>query len=220
MTLPRLVQNFSGNRALLVGIADPTAATLETVLGRLGLCAERIAPNEAALEQAAASIQADGDVIIVDGDTDIPGYAPLGRSGQIPGAPVVALVGVEAPGRLRALLALGATAFIRKPVQQSGVYSALFLGINQYRMRRHLTELIADHEQRRRGRRGLVKAILALVDCGMNDDAAYELLRREAMRERLSVEAYSEAFIGRLEEAASETGSPAAPVPASSKRHL
>lgn len=219
MTLPRLVQNFSGNRALLVGIADPTAATLETVLGRLGLTAERIAPTEAELEQAVASVQADGDVIIVDGDTDIPGVPPLGRAGQVPSAPVVALVGVEAPGRLRALLALGATAFIRKPVQPSGVYSALFLGINQYRMRRHLTELIADHEQRRRGRRSLVKAILSLVDRGMDDDAAYELLRREAMRERLSVEAYSEAFIGRLD-AAPETESPAAPAPAPSKRHL
>lgn len=219
MTLPRLVQNFSGNRALLVGIADPTAATLETVLGRLGLSAERVSPTEPALEQAAFAVQADRDVIIVDGDTDIPGVPPLARTGQIAAAPVVALVGVEAPGRLRALLALGATAFIRKPVQPSGVYSALFLGINQYRMRRHLTEIIADHEQRRRGRRGLVKAILALVGRGMDDDAAYELLRREAMRERLSVEAYSEAFIGRLE-AATETESPAAPAPAPSKRHL
>jgi two-component system, response regulator PdtaR len=193
MTLPRLVQNFSGTRAFLIGVPETAQPVLISVLGKLGLCAETLEPTAAALE--ALAVQGEGHVLIVDGDADVPGAGPLARVAGLTAAPVVALVGVETPGRLKALMTLGATAFIKKPVQPSGVYSALFLGINQYRMRRSLTATIADHEERRRGRRGLVKAIIRLVEQGLDDDAAYDMLRREAMRARLSVEAYSELFL-------------------------
>jgi AmiR/NasT family two-component response regulator len=113
----------------------------------------------------------------------------------LPLVPVIALVGVETPGRLRSLMGMGATALIKKPVQHSGVYSALFLGINEHRVRRHQAEIISDYEQRRQGRRAMVKAILHFVEQGLDDDAAYELLRREAMRARLSIEAYCDAFL-------------------------
>jgi two-component system, response regulator PdtaR len=193
MTLARLVQNFSGSRAYLIGVSETAGPVLISVLGKLGLSAQTVEPSVTALDGLA--VQGEGDVLIVDGDADVPAAGPLSRAAGLPGAPVVALVGVETPGRLKALMGLGATAFIKKPVQPSGVYSALFLGINQYRMRRSLSDIIASHEERRRGRRGLVKSILRLTEQGIDDEAAYELLRREAMRARLSVEAYCELFL-------------------------
>jgi AmiR/NasT family two-component response regulator len=51
-------------------------------------------------------------------------------------------------------------------------------------------------EQRRRQRRAVVKAIVRIMKVHrVDDDEAYRLLRRESMRARLSVEAYSERLI-------------------------
>lgn len=195
MTAPRIVQNFSGNRAFLVGISGAALATLSTVLGKLGLTTEALEPSAETLSRLRLALVADRDVLFVDGDLELPQVGPFDRSTGLPPVPVIALVGLETPGRLKSLVAVGATAFIKKPVQQGGVYSALFLGSNEHRMRRHQAEVIAAHEQRRLGRRDVVKAILHLVRLGHDDDAAYELLRRDAMRARLSVEAYCSAFL-------------------------
>jgi two-component system, response regulator PdtaR len=209
MTSPRFVQNFRGGRAFLVGLTEGHGLTLATTLGKLGLQVERGPCDAAALEALAAAIHPDSDVIFVDGDTDVPGVPPLGGADRLPLAPIIALLGVETPGRLRALMTLGATAFMRKPVQAASVYSTLYLGVNQHRMRRRLDEVIAGHEERRRGRPSLIKAILALTRQGRTDEAAYEFLRRDAMRERLSVEAYSDIYLARLQ-AAQSTSSPTA----------
>jgi len=195
MTPPRMLQNFNGNRALMIAVPGATAVPLCGMLAKLGLSAEPIEGKAEVLGALASQVNHERDVLIVDGDADVPGVGPFATPSRLAMAPVIALVGVETPGRLRVLMGFGATAFIRKPVQQSGVYSALFLGINGYRHRRFVDELIAAQEQRRRGRRALVKAILKLMGQGLDDEAAYELLRKAAMRSRLSVEAYSEALL-------------------------
>ena len=70
------------------------------------------------------------------------------------------------------------------------------LAVNEHNRRRLLEERIARHEERRRGRRHVVKAILRLMqEHGLDDDAAYEALRREAMRARQPLEAYCETLI-------------------------
>ena len=195
MTGPRLIQNFSGTRALLIGVPDVAAVLLRGVLSQLGLTVEAVEATPEALKALAAGVHYERDILIVDGDADVPVVEPLAGTSRLALAPVIALVGVETPGRLRMLVGLGATAFIRKPVQQSGIYSALFLGINGYRSRRFIEELIAEHEERRRGRRALVKAVVKLMGQEFDDDAAYELLRKSAMRSRLTVEAYSAALV-------------------------
>jgi AmiR/NasT family two-component response regulator len=197
MTALRLVQNFSGNRAILLGGHAASVATLVTALAKLGLTTEAIEPTEEAVMALLPVLQPERDVIIVDGDAENPPAGSLNGTSVVSLVPVVALVGVETPGRLKALMALGATAFIKKPVQHGGVYSALFLGINEHRMRRHQAEIVNGYKQRRQGRRAVVKAILHLISEGLDDDAAYELLRRDAMRARLSIEAYCEAFLQR-----------------------
>jgi AmiR/NasT family two-component response regulator len=127
--------------------------------------------------------------------------------------PVIGLLGVEAPGRLRALMALGATAFLRKPVYGPAVYSAVFLAVNAHRERRHLRAQIAAHDRRRSGRRFVIKTVLALMQRdGCDDEQAYEVLRRAAMRERVSIESYCETW---LESEVAETA-----VPASSRAQL
>ena len=120
--------------------------------------------------------------------------APLLQPGaSLSAAPVIGIVGVEAPSRLRLLAEAGATAFLRKPVQGATVYSALFLGVNNYRRLQSAEARLAIGDRKRRGRRFLIKAVVALVQArGLSDDYAYAELRRESMRRRLDLEEFCE----------------------------
>ena len=135
-------------------------------------------------EEVLASEQS---VLFIDADLNRRGRRPG------PGAPAAhsgdRLIGVEAPSRLKAIMRLGATATLRKPIYGGSVYSALFVGVNAFRQRRAMT--LADRGARAPplGRRHLMKAIVAVMktaDC--DEDAAYDRLRRESMRQRLSIE--------------------------------
>jgi AmiR/NasT family two-component response regulator len=102
---------------------------------------------------------------------------------------VIGLLGVSAPSRLKALMRAGATSFLRKPVHVAAVYPALFVGVNEYRRHRHLETLLEDQERRRRSRRDVVKAIIrTMSEYGIDDDEAYDLLRRRSMKTRQTME--------------------------------
>src|SRR5207253_1014039 len=84
-------------------------------------------------------------------------------SSRLPPVPVIGLVGVEAPSRLKALVNLGATSFLRKPVHGGAVYTSLFMGINQFLLRAEMYERLQDLEERRRGRRAVIRAVILLM---------------------------------------------------------
>jgi AmiR/NasT family two-component response regulator len=136
------------------------------------------------------------DILLVDGDLDHPLDLPVTALGESPIVPVIGLIGVEAPSRLRQLVQMGASAYLRKPVHGATVYSALVLGVNAFNRKQMLEQCIATHEMRRRQRRFVVKAILEIMRSdNVDDEEAYVRLRRMSMRERLSVEDFSEHFV-------------------------
>lgn len=189
MTTHRLIQNFRRSQGLLWASTDFNADVLERTLLKLGVSLRRV-------EQVRASeLDPDRDIVFVDADQPI-NPAPLWQPGtNLSAAPVVGIVGVEAPSRLRLLAEAGATAILRKPVQASTVYSALFLGVNNHRRLRSAETRLAIVDRKRRGRRFLIKAVLALVQArGMTDDDAYAELRRESMRRRFDLEEFCEAL--------------------------
>lgn len=192
MTQLRLIQNFQGLRAIVVAPVMPEP--LQAGLARLGLLVEQVPEHDAA--RFRTDLFAERDVVIIDGDAGAPAalVAVLGEQ-RLP-VPVIGMVGMEAPSRLRMLMDAGATAFLRKPVHGGSVYSSLFLGINAFRRRQHAEERLADHEKRRRGRRHVIKAILHMMQReAIDDDAAYEMLRRAAMRARVGIEDFCEAWL-------------------------
>ncbi|GJD49254.1 Aliphatic amidase regulator [Methylobacterium crusticola] len=195
MTGPRLVQNFSGTQALLV--VAPTAATdvLAATLMKLGLTVATVLPAGEPPWLDLAILEPERHLVIVDGDLPMPGVG-ASAVGDLPPVPVLGLVGVEAPSRLKGLLQLGATGLLRKPIHGASVYAALFLAVNEHNRRRLLEERLARHEERRRGRRFVVKAILRVMhEHGLDDDAAFELLRRDSMRARRPLEEHCEALV-------------------------
>jgi AmiR/NasT family two-component response regulator len=189
MTEPRLLQNFSGGRAIVVTDRASSLDVLTTSLDRLGVTTNPadIVGSIAAIDLA--TLHPDRNIIFIDGDIGDGAVLPLSPIGGLPPAPVIGLLGVSAPSRLKALMRAGATSFLRKPVHGAAVYPALFVGINEYRRHRHLEMLLEDHERRRRSRRDVVKAIIrTMSEHGIDDDEAYELLRRRSMRTRQTVE--------------------------------
>ena len=190
MTAARLVQNFRGVRALLAlvdaGAADAVAGTLK----KLGAVVSITTP-----EQLSPDLLAGYDVLLLDLDQGIPEGCTWARLGQTPPLPVVGIVGVEAPSQLKALLQLGVTAHLRKPVQSASVYAALYIGLNEWN-RRHTDDRLAAAEGRKRSRRFVIKAVLLVMNQrGVNDDEAFQILRRESMKQQLSVEAFSEEIV-------------------------
>lgn len=184
MSTLRTIQNFRGFRGVWWGCRNPAAEPLGTALSRLGLM---LAYSE---ELGGDALAAERDVLFIDGDVpfDLTIMSPVGR--MLPLVPVIGVVGVEAPSRLKALLDAGATALLRKPIHPAAVYSSLFLAVNNHARFARLEGRQAEHDRRRSGRRYVVKAVIALMRDGMGDDQAYAHLRRESMRRRIGLEDY------------------------------
>ncbi len=195
MTAARLVQNFRGARALLAlanaGVDAGAAEAVAGTLKKLGAVISTISPD-----RLSGEMLGDFDVLFLDLDMGIPESCVWARLGQAPPLPVIGIIGVEAPSQLKALLQLGVTAYLRKPVQGASVYAALYIGINEWNRRRHVDDRLAATEGRRRSRRFVIKAVLQVMNQrGVNDDEAFQILRRESMKQQLSVEAFSEEIV-------------------------
>lgn len=197
MMAPRLLQNFNGGRALVVTANRSAVEALDMTLAKLGVAAEYPEIVEMRAEIDFATLNPERDILFIDGDLDVGVATEPDEVSRLPLVPVIGLVGVETPGRLKNLINLGATAFLRKPVHGAAVYTALFLGINQFLLRSDMHGRLEEMERRRRGRRSVVKAIVALMtDAGVDDDEAYNRLRRESMRSRQNLEDYCEEYLG------------------------
>jgi AmiR/NasT family two-component response regulator len=194
----RLLQNFKGGRALVVTKHAGSEATLETTLAKLGVATEycEIVAGRAQID--INSLQPERDILFVDGDLEGAVAIEVNPTSRLPQVPVIGLVGVEAPSRLKALVNLGATSFLRKPVHGGAVYASLFMGINQFLLRSEMHERLQDLEARRRGRRAVLRAVIWLMrEYHLDEDAAYSQLRRQSMRARQNLELYSEEFLSK-----------------------
>lgn len=190
MKQTRLVQNFRGARALICAASCPSVATLSTMLPRLALQPEVLAVQPGQLVTL-PRVQS-GDIVLLDGDMVLPECWTDAEGAEIPApCPVVGLVGSEAPSRLRALAQLGAKAFLPKPVHGGAIYSALFLAVNEFRLISQMQGALGELHDRRNKRAHVLRAVVDLVQTqGLDADAAYDQLRRAAMRSRQSVETY------------------------------
>jgi len=194
----RLLQNFKGGRALVVTRRAGWESTLETTLAKLGVTCEYHEIVDGRAQIDVTTLSPERDILFVDGDLDGAVALDVDPTSKLPPVPVIGLVGVEAPSRLKALVNLGATSFLRKPVHGGAVYTALFMGINQFLLRSDMHARLQDLEERRRGRRAVLRAIILLMRAqGLDEDTAYSQLRRESMRARQSLEAYCEEFLSR-----------------------
>ena len=194
----RLLQNFKGGRALVVIGRGGREGTLDSTLAKLGVTTEYpdIVSGRAQID--VGGLQPERDILFVDGDLEGAVAIEVNPASRLPPVPVIGLVGVEAPSRLKALVNLGATSFLRKPVHGGAVYTSLFMGINQFLLRSDMYARVQDLEGRRRGRRAVIRAVIQLMQAnGLDEEGAYSQLRRASMRARQNLELYCEEFLSR-----------------------
>jgi two-component system, response regulator / RNA-binding antiterminator len=181
----RLVQNFSGMRAILVTGPGRSREVLQDTLERLGL--KVTTRNASAETEPDADVLASAEVVFFDADIAETPLLPHGVA--LAPVPLVVMVGLESPGRLQRAFDLGPSAIIHKPIRSSGIYSALFFAMNEHTRRAETLERLRGMERRRGSRRFVHKALMRIMSqhC-MNDEEAYALLRKESMKQRLTVE--------------------------------
>ncbi|OOY15507.1 ANTAR domain-containing protein [Thioclava sp. DLFJ4-1] len=198
MKTPRIAQNFRGRRAVIFTTEGRSLGILETTLRRLGLEPDTRPVSPRQVFELPEDMSPESDLVIIDGDLNLPQAWPesYNLSPQHAPCPTVGLVGTEAPSRLKAMLQLGAASFLQKPIHSGAVYSALYLGVNAFEQIDGLKASLDDMGERRRKRIYVIKAVAALMrQRGLNEDAAYDLLRKESMRARVSVEDHCESLM-------------------------
>lgn len=108
-----------------------------------------------------------------------PGASPM---------PLIALIGSEAPGRLRWAMTMGAHAQLLKPVSDKGVYAGLLVARSNFDRTNEAAAHITDLEARLSARQTIVQAVMIFVLRGKSQAEAYELLRQTAMAWRITIE--------------------------------
>ncbi|MFK7882124.1 ANTAR domain-containing response regulator [Roseobacter sp.] len=179
--MSKVLRNFRGLRAVVLQGDASGRNTLLLTLEKLGLEAETIEPSQVRREAIATA-----DLIFVDADE---GIEPILQGNELPDVPLIAIIGNEAPSRLTRVVRARAASHIQKPIRSSGIFTAVLLGFNEHNKRRQQEKQIAALRRRLSGRRVVVKAVLALMRrWGIDEDAAYQILRSDAMRDRIPVE--------------------------------
>lgn len=181
----RLVQNFRGVRAAVLHPPDRNQQLLLETLTRLGVRA--VAFDPAGGPEAVADLPDSADLVLFDADTGAAELLPW-PAGTAP-VPLIAVVGLETPSRLQRAFELVPAAVLHKPIRPTGIYSALFFAANEHKRRQETAELLRSLAARHGARRFVFKAVLQLMQrFGIDDEQAYRMLRKESMRQRLTVE--------------------------------
>lgn len=190
---PGPVQSFRGVKALILHGADQNRAVLERTLAQLGLAVEALDPTA---PEVPGDLLRRAGVLFVD--ADLGALPPLSAAGA---PPIVAVIGHETPSRLLRVVEIAASAFLIKPVRAQGVFSAIFVAVNGHRRLVGLQDQLGAMASRHAARRHVIKAVVALMRRhGVDDEAAFRMLRRESMARRITVEELSQQLVEGREE--------------------
>ncbi|PWE28827.1 hypothetical protein DDZ14_18485 [Maritimibacter sp. 55A14] len=174
------IPNFLGRSAVIVHPASENTAVLIGQLERLGVSAKLHWPADR-LESGGA------DFVFFDADRGYdqqfswePGKAPI---------PLIALMGSEAPGRIEWALAQVPSAYLLKPLGPNGIFCALAIAFHDFELKSELKRKVENLTARVRAR-SCVMTATGIVQSSLNLDSteAFQFLRTEAMKHRISVE--------------------------------
>ena len=179
-------ENLGGATAWILHRPHPSVHGLVRQLGVIGLDVREAWP-ELPSEAIAA------DFIFYDADMGHDAQFPW-PPGQSP-MPMIALIGSEAPGRLRWAMEMGAHAQLLKPMSDKGVYAALLVARSNFDRANASEALISDLQSRLSARQTIVRAVMIFVMKGKTEAEAYDLLRQTAMAWRVTIEIAAERLV-------------------------
>ena len=174
----RLVDDLRSARVLVVHPRDADGAALVDQLRRIGCNVTDLWPPPVELPD-------DVDVVFHLVETDeAPSLIDLASGGPT----VIAVVDYENPTVLRRLLDSNCHGVVNKPIRPFGILSSLVLARSLAGYTRRLEAKVAKLEETLKARRDVDKAVKILVELkGIDEEAAYELIRRQSTEKRRSM---------------------------------
>ena len=177
------IPNFRGQRVLVLHRRDRNCEAIVEQLERLGAVATVQWPTMQVTAEAVDILFFDSDL----GFDELFAWRPGGAH-----LPLIAILGSEAPGRIEWTLAQEPSAYLMKPVGSTGVFSALSIAFHSFAMRRSREEALRRIDEQLQLRGLVLRAAMALIKRhGIGEEEALHLLRAEAMRRRITMEAVS-----------------------------
>jgi AmiR/NasT family two-component response regulator len=177
------IPNFRGYHAVVTHREDNNLILLVQRLRQLGLQVVSVWPPSQDLPLHTDVVFFDADEGWDDRFSWLIARAPI---------PLIAVIGSEAPGRLEWTIAQGPSAYLVKPIQSTGVFTALVMGFSNLH---RFSELKAEKEKansRLKSRPTVFRALLTLMDhFGLEEEEAFSLLRSGSMVRRQSIETMS-----------------------------
>jgi AmiR/NasT family two-component response regulator len=152
---------------------------------------DRLGMTISELDPADPTSPAEGvDVIVLDADI-IPIKSDMAAIWNTD-TPIIALVGTETPSRLKWLLDLQPASFLIKPLRSAGLYTALVVAFDCAQRRTDQLTRTERLEERVRARRIVSAAVLQVMRSqDISESDAFALIRRTAMRQRVTIEQLS-----------------------------
>lgn len=173
-----------GRHALMVMRDEREIAIVRRQFDRLGMTITEHDPDGATPPTSSADvIVLDADIIPIKSDTAAPWKTDI---------PIIALVGTETPSRLKWLLDLQPASFLIKPLRSAGLYTALVVAFDCAQRKSEECARTERLEERVRSRRIVSAAVLQVMRSHEITEAdAFSLIRRTAMRQRVTIEQLS-----------------------------
>ncbi|PXX89122.1 response regulator [Marinobacter vulgaris] len=166
---------------LLVDCDERTEAMLCKSLQRLGIAAEALRQDQGSMPPGIVAL-----IVELD-DFESPN---LLAQADAAGLPIIALSHHETLSQIQCAIRMGATAMLNKPITQTSVYTTLMMAQG---LRNKLSALESDNSDlysKLKARPLIAKSIARLMlDCGINEDEAFERVRTLSMTLNQSIEA-------------------------------
>ncbi|MBR2689141.1 MAG: ANTAR domain-containing protein [Aquamicrobium sp.] len=190
-TLKRILDDLRQARVLVLHPRDEDGSALVDHLKRLGCDVKAMWPPP-------ATLSADLDAIFLQvGDTAIDPLVSLLEGTK---AAVIAIVTYESPTSLKAIVDLNAHGVLTKPLRQLGVLTQFALARYRVGYESRLANKVRKLEDTLKGRRAIEKAVKILTELnGIEEDAAYKLIRDQATSKRVAIVTVAESIISASE---------------------
>lgn len=183
----RILEDLRRARVLVIHPRDEDGTVLINQLRRLGCEVNAAWPLPAALPEGT-------DTVFISVEDTATDQAVQLFEGHDPA--IIAVVTYESPTSLRAIYDLNAHGVMSKPLRPLGILTQFTLARYRHSYEARMAAKVRKLEETLKGRRLVDRAIRLLVDeQGLDEDAAYRLLRDQATSERVTMASIADDLI-------------------------
>ena len=185
-----ILRDLRGLRIEVFHPPDADAVSLVQHLRRIGCITTATWPLPKKL-----ALEADLIVLAIEHDYRVP-LRELFNQPREALPTVVGIVGYENPSILQLILELGAQAVVERPIRPFGLLTQLAIARSLWLQQREAAQRTKKLERKLAGVRSILRARLILMaNHDLNEEEAYQSLRRQAMSHRLGMEEMAAAIV-------------------------